>query len=601
MDMQVYARNMEQYFELNNIPDSAYETRDDLIRHLIYVATEKRKILVSNNEIINELIVPYENGTKVPTDEELEELYSFFKSLFVNGVFYDRGTCERIIHIMYNTYINAGEYNKAVRQLHLIYYFDVINNLHQALGKVTYTQQLADVWEDHFDKLDDEGKLSYITFLLAAVYDENDKRNALKRIDRAVKYIDMVGADINDCSNGQFFGAYRSALTDLLGHVCDALDEDINAYSPEEMKRIDEYRQQFLKEKSAGNLDTLPISTDATIKRLEYHFGECTQKELLDWLLEYAEKKGAEADSKSLVDALGAEANFFLTIQYNFSGTKEEKEALWNRALEVIRTSFSYTEKTKDDFYVFDSSAQLVQIIASQIGFEKARNYVFDITVFHDKALSIHTVMVSRISRIILEELLNSNPEYLQGVCGCTTEFIKNNHDVMMRLMWDCALFHDIGKHYCLDYIQNAYRNLTDREFDMIKCHPEDFAKFFPESKNDSEEMKCIRECAVMHHTWHDGTKGYPIKEHSYNRPFVDILSIADSIDAATDSIGRPYNKGKSLDSLIEEFAGFGDTRYSSTIVELLRKPDVKRKIEKLIDEGRKDITYAAYTDKLTI
>lgn len=598
MDTQSYARNMERYFELNKIPDSVLGTRDDLINHLVQVAHEKRNVLMSNNSIIDEVIVPFEKGTRVPTDEDIKELNEFFMSLYVNGDFYDRGTCERIVHIIYNTYLLNKKYDLAAQQLQKIYYFDIVNNSHQILGKTTISQKLVDEWTGLFDVLGESGKVAFISFLLAIVYNENEKQTALNRMNLAVKYINLLGKDVNDKSNRQLYNSYRSALIDLLGHVCDALDLNICAYSDAEMKQIDEYRKKVIEEYNAGNLNSLPFSPEATLRRLEYFFGEITQEELLDWLLEYAKEQSQNADSKSYVNAFNAEANYFSTIQKNYNGTQEQKEVLWNRALEAITDSFGYTEKRKDDFYVFGSSAQLVQILSSQIGFEKAGSYVFDITVFHDKALSIHTVMVGKISQIILDEILKDEPEFLEGVCGYSLDYIKNNKDSIVKLLHDCALFHDIGKHYCLDYVQIAYRNLTDREFAMIKCHPEDFEKFFPVGENDSEELKCIRDCALLHHTWHDGTKGYPIRKHTYNRPFVDILSIADSVDAATDIIGRPYTKGKSLDDLIEEFEGFTDTRYSNKIIELLKKTEVKNKIEQLIGEGRKDITYAAYANR---
>lgn len=96
--------------------------------------------------------------------------------------------------------------------------------------------------------------------------------------------------------------------------------------------------------------------------------------------------------------------------------------------------------------------------------------------------------------------------------------------------VWNqCAKFHDIGKHYCIDYVSNSSRNLTDEEFRVIKDHPDNFDRFF--AKSSGPIFDCIRACARFHHVWYNGKGGYPATaESTPNKPFVDILSIADSI-----------------------------------------------------------------------
>ena len=112
---------------------------------------------------------------------------------------------------------------------------------------------------------------------------------------------------------------------------------------------------------------------------------------------------------------------------------------------------------------------------------------------------------------------------------------------------------------------------------------------------NLNERVKCIRDCALTHHLWHDGSKGYPNVSHTKNRPYVDILAIADSIDAATDFLGRPYNSGKTIDELIEEFKSRAGSQYGKEATDALSNKEVRDKLEYLITEGREDIYYRIY------
>ena len=105
----------------------------------------------------------------------------------------------------------------------------------------------------------------------------------------------------------------------------------------------------------------------------------------------------------------------------------------------------------------------------------------------------------------------------------------------------------------------------------------------------------CIRDCALTHHVWYDGSKGYPRIAQTKNLPFSSILAIADSIDAATDFYGRSYNVGKNIDLLISEFKAQAGTKYSKQVVEVLSVPTVRDKLQYWITEGRKDIYYRIY------
>ena len=58
------------------------------------------------------------------------------------------------------------------------------------------------------------------------------------------------------------------------------------------------------------------------------------------------------------------------------------------------------------------------------------------------------------------------------------------------------VLFHDIGKYFCLDYVSNSSRNLTDDEFEIIMEHPANFSKIY-QGRNESEGGMCSRLCTV--------------------------------------------------------------------------------------------------------
>ena len=53
---------------------------------------------------------------------------------------------------------------------------------------------------------------------------------------------------------------------------------------------------------------------------------------------------------------------------------------------------------------------------------------------------------------------------------------------------------------------------------------------------------------AKGHHLWYDCSRGYPYDFNTFDSPvktIIDIVAVADCMDAATDSVGRSYNNGK--------------------------------------------------------
>ena len=73
---------------------------------------------------------------------------------------------------------------------------------------------------------------------------------------------------------------------------------------------------------------------------------------------------------------------------------------------------------------------------------------------------------------------------------------------------------------------------------------------------------------ALYHHCYYNGKGGYP-KDVSSCPPeikgIVDALSVADSLDAATDNIGRCYNLAKPFRTLLGELRAQSGTSWQRT------------------------------------
>ena len=70
-------------------------------------------------------------------------------------------------------------------------------------------------------------------------------------------------------------------------------------------------------------------------------------------------------------------------------------------------------------------------------------------------------------------------------------------------------------------------------------------------------------------------------------KTIIDIVAIADCMDAATDCVGRSYNRGKTLDDYEQEVIRDAGTRYAPWGPELLADPKVKGDLLYLLEKDR--------------
>ena len=283
-------------------------------------------------------------------------------------------------------------------------------------------------------------------------------------------------------------------------------------------------------------------------------------------------------------------------MDYLYKCSNYSPQYILDKSTEIITHVLQEAKKLAHQFGSYQTNYCMLMLVNSAsniVDFGFFKNMVLNATVYANKALYVHTIMVKEICFVILTYILEHDPHYLDGVCGYSWKYCQKHKEELLALMENCALFHDIGKYFCLDYVSNSSRNLTDDEFEIIKAHPANFSKIY--QGRQTPQVVCIHDCSMLHHLWYNEQGGYPLKKHTANQPFVNIISIADSIDAATDNIGRPYGQGKTLLQLMDEFDSMKGTRYSGYICDLLHVEEIMQHINYIINEKRKDIYFSIY------
>ena len=227
---------------------------------------------------------------------------------------------------------------------------------------------------------------------------------------------------------------------------------------------------------------------------------------------------------------------------------------------------------------------------AERVHFLNTLNVATQVTTY------AHSVHVAIIAEELMKGVLAYQPELLVGALGdLKVSEIYRNRKKYLEFIHDAGMYHDIGKNTIASVVNNDYRPLTDLEFSIIKQHPYMGLQYL----ELSPELAKYKDTMLGHHKWYNGKGGYPDdfdNTKSPKRILIDIVTLSDCLQAATERIGRNYKGDKNFDTVMEEFRTGSGTRYNPDLVNLIDEhPNLAKKLADLIEDGWVEIYYNIY------
>ena len=229
---------------------------------------------------------------------------------------------------------------------------------------------------------------------------------------------------------------------------------------------------------------------------------------------------------------------------------------------------------------------------------EERIRYLNELNVATQVTTYAHSVNVAMIARELMEGILEYQPELLKGALGKIRHGkVLLNSKKCLDFIYEAAFCHDIGKKGIISTVNNDYRPLTDEEYAIIKTHPALGAELL---KIAPSLYAKYHDTTLGHHKWYNGKGGYPEdfdNTKSPKRILIDIITLSDCMQAATERIGRNYKEGKTFDMVMEEFRKGAGTKYNPDLVKFIdTHDDVARDLAVLINDAWVDIYFSIYS-----
>ena len=225
-----------------------------------------------------------------------------------------------------------------------------------------------------------------------------------------------------------------------------------------------------------------------------------------------------------------------------------------------------------------------------RIGFVMELNVATQVTTY------AHSTHVARLAEALMKGIIRHRKQLLVGKLGITSKWqVRLHQSQLIHFITRAALCHDIGKNSIVSVVNNDYRQLSDEERRIIRMHPRMGQKYLKISK----ELRHYHDTTLGHHKWYNGKGGYPSDFDNTQSPYrfmIDIITLCDCMQAATERVGRNYKQEKSFEKVMEELREGAGTRYNPDLVKLIDDiPELYKELERIAIYGWPDIYYEIY------
>ena len=325
-----------------------------------------------------------------------------------------------------------------------------------------------------------------------------------------------------------------------------------------------------------------------------YHAGKGTARAVVEDLLEMIDQTGERDYSPDGINRNLTGAAYLFNYEAFLSA--EDRAELADRIAQERAAAHRYLDEMPVNEYPRVASVAVRELILVQSDREKNDNRkILESILSGHRPTYVHSTMVAHLTRVLLRRMIETDPAALIGLLGCKTAAeVQARKPELLQTAYDCGLYHDVGKSAVIMYIDTNSRSLLEEEFCCIQSHPVIGYGLLREAGYE----EYLAPAALYHHCFYNGRGGYPrdVPPCPQNiKGIVDVLTVADSLDAATDNIGRCYNRAKPLRTLVGELQAQSGTRYAPDVVALFRDEAFCEALAKKLDVERKKIYLHVY------
>lgn len=599
----ILRKNREIYNQYN---DSIFRIKehDKWVNYFRHRALKNQQIFLANREIINAITDYFDKDPERKDTAACSELYHAFGRNYLAQSAADPFVAKKIYHIL-------EEYDKVLPSEKRRFFF--INRLKSWANRSVWdmvkdTTYLRNAYRSNLLLISDslKDKPLDIKSLLGAYIDLSNTiflRNGLQSLQEYRNVLDSLRAILNEPA---IVEKAHPRTIELCKNRLLTADEELlrNVYLTDSTVLEKEVADSMMRRMIDRNLKN-PKLTELSYTRtlvMQMHLHQLTAREAWELgLKRYLASFERVRNQRLGVNEFRTFLQPFYTLFYfndlaDISYARRRRNVL--RMCRDIEHVFQYRKDMQiDNSYIRNmNTLVLYDRITKYLKPKERVRFLNSLCVATQVTTYAHSAHVAKIAETLMRGILQYQPAMLKGQLGCKSESdVKRNKKKFIDYIHGAAMYHDIGKNSIISVVNNDYRPLTEDERKIITLHPELGLKFL----ELSPELEKYHDTTLGHHKWYNGKGGYPASFDNTQSPvrlMIDIVTLSDCLQAATERIGRNYKGDKTFDTVMKEFRAEAGTRYNPDLVAFIdAHPDVADKLSNLIEDGWVEIYYNIY------
>ncbi len=205
----------------------------------------------------------------------------------------------------------------------------------------------------------------------------------------------------------------------------------------------------------------------------------------------------------------------------------------------------------------------------------------------------VHSIAVAQLATFLLSCMFERCPEALVGLSGFhTVEEILSHRDELTAYVYDCGMFHDIGKLFFLQLFSLPNRQWLSLEAEICESHAIQGYRLLAAAPSTAS----FAPVAFGHHRYYNGGGGYPAefsREKCKDPAAVDLIAVADFIEYRGNDTGNAFREANSPEQIFAQLKEGRGTRFHPAVADAALGARVE--ITELLDRIRPEAYRDAY------
>lgn len=596
-----YLQNLRRVKTLSKPQFGPETTPEALLETIQKNATACHALRRENDGLLNDLI--FSRSPEALTDEDIAGLSAFAGQLFNFARSEDAGAAYAIHKLLLQAARLRDDTARIVRELYFcgitLHYMNVRDEEHDinVLGQRLHAYFLEGAgYISRYEELDTETRqyiIRCIGNLRLAILGETPEscREYLRLFDRAIGILSSPYYQALDPEIpwAQFLYSMHMDRMILL-HYLQAHED---AEAAQHVLQSASYVYEHRKEHQTEEFDQRNVRVDYFYHAARFYAGKGPARAVLEDVLRMTPEEGRFDYSPGSIDQKLMAAAYSKDYEKRLPpGDRDALEAPLKQMREQVA---HYLEQMPEAEYPRVASYAIRELLKVQSDSMMDHHGMLGTILSGHRPTYVHSIMVAHLTRALIRRMIDTVPDSLTGLMGCGDGAeVQARRGEILQMAYDCGLYHDVGKSGVLMHIDTNHRRLLDEEFLCIQSHPAIGYSLLCETGYS----RYLAPAALYHHCFYDGSGGYPADVPPCPKEIkgiVDALSVADAMDAATDSIGRCYNLTKPFRSLVDELQAQCGTRYAPAVVALFQDEAFCTELEQRLDAERKKAYLKVY------